>query len=210
MSDTGTGMDAETQKRIFEPFFTTKEKGKGTGLGLAMVYGIVSQSEGHVWVYSELNVGTVFKIYFPRGGDAGDTFPIPSPPSRAARGSETILLVEDEEALRKLVRGVLENKGYKVIAPDDIKEVLGLLQDHQGPIHLLLTDVVMPIMSGRELAERITSLHKETRVIYMSGYTNDAIVQHGVLDPGLNFVQKPFSPDAIARKVREVLDQPLS
>ena len=119
------------------------------------------------------------------------------------------MLVEDEEALRKLVMNVLQNKGYTVIAPENVAEALKMLQKHMGPIHLLLTDVVMPVLSGRELAERVTSLHKETKVIYMSGYTNDAIVQHGVLDPGLNFVQKPFSPDTIARKVREVLDQPL-
>ena len=206
VSDTGIGMDAETQKRIFEPFFTTKEKGKGTGLGLAMVYGIVRQSGGHIWVYSELNVGTVFKLYFPRSQETHAASHTPVQQPRSVRGSETILLVEDEESLRKLVKSILQRKGYAVLAPEDVMEALDIAQKHAGPIHLLLTDVIMPKMSGRDLAEQVVSFHKETRVVYMSGYTDDAIVQHGVLDSGVSFVQKPFSPDAIARKVREVLD----
>ncbi len=206
VSDTGIGMDAQVQKRIFEPFFTTKEKGQGTGLGLSMVYGIVRQSGGHIWVYSELNVGTVFKLYFPRSPETELSLPSRVSPSRGARGSETILLMEDEAPLRALVESVLKSKGYKVLAPKEVHKALEICRDHSGPIHLLLTDVVMPKMSGRELAEQVLAIHKNTKVVYMSGYTNDAIVQHGVLDSGVAFVQKPFSPEAIARKVREVLD----
>ncbi len=206
VSDTGTGMDTETQKRIFEPFFTTKEMGKGTGLGLAMVYGIVKQSDGNIFVYSELNIGTVVKVYFPRCMECEDSVKVSPSLSRTARGTETILLVEDEEALRALVESVLVRRGYTVFAPKGAPEALALAENHPGPIHLLLTDVVMPKMSGRELAEHITSRHPQTKVIYMSGYTGDAIVQHGVLESGVAFLQKPFSPESVALKVREVLD----
>ena len=207
VGDTGAGMDAETQKRIFEPFFTTKEKGKGTGLGLATVYGIVRQSGGNIWVYSEINIGTVFKLYFPRTMETelvAPAQPVQAPP---VQGSETILLVEDEEPLRMLVQSVLERRGYNVLAPKEIREALMLSENHGGTIHLLLTDVVMPKMSGRELAERVTSRRRGIKVIYMSGYTNDAIVQHGVLESEMAFLQKPFSQDAVLRKVREVLDR---
>jgi two-component system cell cycle sensor histidine kinase/response regulator CckA len=207
VSDTGSGMDAETRKHIFEPFFTTKEKGKGTGLGLAMVYGIVKQSGGSIWVYSELGVGTVFKIYFPRAMDSEETARTIKPALQPARGWETILLVEDEEPLRLLVKTVLERNGYTVIAPEGAKAAALCSENHPGTIHILLTDVIMPKMSGRELAEQILERRPAIKVIYMSGYTDDAIVQHGVLESGMAFLQKPFSPDAVVRKVREVLDQ---
>lgn len=206
VSDTGSGMNAETQRHIFEPL-TTKEKGKGTGLGLAMVYGIVRQSGGNIWVYSEINVGTVFKVYFPRRVASEEVVSAQSSQSHLVRGSETILLVEDEEALRVLAQSILEHRGYKVLAPKEVKEALALSENHGGPIHLLLTDVVMPKMSGSELAKQVISRHPGVKVIYMSGYTNDAIVQHGVLESEVSFLQKPFSPDSLARKVREVLDQ---
>ncbi len=207
VTDTGIGMDEETQAHIFEPFFTTKEKGKGTGLGLAMVYGTVKQSGGYIWVYSEPARGTTFKVYLPRVEDETDVVaPRQTANAEAARGSETILLVEDEEAVRSMVRGLLETHGYRVFAADKAREVLQFCQLEPGAIHLLLTDVVMPRMSGRELAERVTALHPETRVLYMSGYTDDAIVHHGVSNTGVAFIQKPFTPDALMGKVREVLD----
>ncbi|MBZ5561518.1 MAG: CHASE3 domain-containing protein [Acidobacteriia bacterium] len=207
VADTGIGMDEETQAHIFEPFFTTKEKGKGTGLGLAMVYGTVKQSGGYIWVYSEPARGTTFKVYLPRVEDHSEPIaPRQSVVAQVPRGSETILLVEDEEAVRSMVRGLLETHGYRVFAADQAREVLQFCQLEPGTIHLLLTDVVMPRMSGRELAERVIALHPETRVLYMSGYTDDAIVHHGVLNPGVAFIQKPFTPDALMGKVREVLD----
>jgi two-component system cell cycle sensor histidine kinase/response regulator CckA len=207
VSDAGCGMDAETQAHIFEPFFTTKEQGKGTGLGLATVYGIVKQSGGHIWVYSELGRSTTFKIYLPRvDGETEEPAAREKEPMVTAQGSETILLVEDEAEVRSLVRGVLESKGYTVLEARDGARALQLAAQHQGPIHLLLTDVVMPEMSGRELAERLETVHRGTKLLYMSGYTDNAIVHHGVLEPGTALLQKPFAPDALARKVREVLD----
>jgi PAS domain S-box-containing protein len=207
MSDTGIGMDAETQAHIFEPFFTTKGQGKGTGLGLATTYGIVKQSEGHIWVYSEPGKGTTFKVYLPRIDQAVEVIA----PTRAlvdelSRGSETILLAEDEEAVCSLVRGVLESRGYDVLKTKGANEALEIGERHKKHIHLLLTDVVMPQMSGRELAEHLAPLHPETKVLYMSGYTDSAVVHHGLLDPGTTFLQKPFTPDALTLKVREVLD----
>jgi PAS domain S-box-containing protein len=206
VSDTGCGMDPETQLRIFEPFFTTKEKGKGTGLGLSTVYGIVKQSGGYVFAYSELSRGTTFKIYLPRVDEAAAEH-LPEWHARLAlRGSESILLVEDEESVRELIAEALQAQGYNVLVAGNGQEALALAASANCRIDLMITDVVMPGMSGRELATRLVQSRSEMRVLYLSGYTEDAIVHHGVLDPGTAFLQKPFSLDALACKVREVLD----
>ena len=206
VSDTGIGIDAQVKAHIFEPFFTTKEKGKGTGLGLATVYGIVKQSDGSIWVDSEPGQGTTFKIYLPRVEAAAEP-PAPKPmPPASVRGSETILLAEDEEAVRNLMRRVLEAHGYTLLVAADGQEALRLADGHKGPIHLLLTDIVMPNLGGRQLAERVVSARHATKVLYLSGYTDDAIVHHGVLEPGIAFLEKPFTPQGLARKVRELLD----
>jgi len=207
VSDNGLGMDAETQEHLFEPFFTTKEVGKGTGLGLSTVYGIVKQSCGNISVHSEPRKGTLFQIYFPRVHEAAEVWEQPrkSDPERLT-GTETVLLVEDQGIVRNLVRHVLERREYTVLEASHGEEALQLANRHEGSIHLLVTDVVLPRMSGRQLAERIAALRPEVRVLYMSGYTDDAIVHHGVLDPGISFLQKPFTPDALARKIREILD----
>ena len=207
VSDTGVGMDAATQSRIFEPFFTTKEIGKGTGLDLATVYGIVKQSGGNIWVYSEPGQGAVFKIYLPRvDGIADCGRAIGRAPSRNLRGTETVLLVEDEDVVRNLVRSVLERSGYLVLEASTGMKAMEVLDQLSGRVHLLLTDVVVPGMSGPELAEKVTASRPGTPVLYMSGYTDKAIVHHGVLDVGLAFIQKPFTPEALLRKIREVLD----
>ncbi len=209
ISDTGHGMDERTQARLFEPFFTTKEKGKGTGLGLSTVYGIIKQSGGAVWVYSELGHGTTFKIYLPLVVDVMDTLPLaPAPGAESATGTETILLVEDEEAVRLLAREALEEVGFQVLEARHGGEALMISQQYQGVIHLLVTDVVMPEMSGRVLADRLVPQRPALKVLYMSGYTDNAIVHQGVLDPGTAFLPKPFSPDALVRRVREILDLP--
>jgi PAS domain S-box-containing protein len=205
ISDTGMGMDAETQARIFEPFFTTKELGKGTGLGLSTVYGIVKQSGGFVWVYSEPGHGTTFKIYLPQV-DAEKTTKGKPVDEAAQHGSETILVVEDEEVVRKVAREILEGAGYDVLVADKSEEAIRLCIEHPQEIHLLLSDVVMPGASGREVADRLVSLRPEMKVLFMSGYTDEAIVHHGVLDPGVKFIQKPFSLAALCKRVREVLD----
>ena len=207
VSDTGVGMDAQTKARIFEPFFTTKEKGKGTGLGLSTVYGIVKQSGGYVWVYSEPGHGTTFKLYLPRV-DAPAEPQAPPRETATLTGTETILLAEDDEILRPLTKGLLAKLGYTVLDAESAEQALAVAGARQGPIHLLVADVVMPGASGRELARRLAQSRPETRVLYVSGYTDDAIVHHGMLDPGLKFLQKPFTPAALARKVREVLDAP--
>jgi PAS domain S-box-containing protein len=207
ISDTGTGMDAETQKRIFEPFFTTKEAGKGTGLGLSTVYGIVRQSGGSIEVYSEPGRGTTFKVYLPRlAGD--EAAPRPASGLRRAlpTGSETVLVVEDEAAIRQLTNLILKKAGYTVLLAESPVAAERIAGSHPGPIHLLLTDVVMPGMRGPELAERLLRLRPDLRVLYMSGYTDDAIAHHGFLDAGTEFLQKPFTPLRLMQKIREVLD----
>jgi PAS domain S-box-containing protein len=205
VSDTGTGMTPETKARIFEPFFTTKEKGKGTGLGLSTVYGIVKQSGGYVWVYTEAGRGTTFKIYLPRIDAPAEQLLPPREPGGVA-GTETILLAEDDAMLRPLAKGLLEKLGYTVLDAENATAALAAARTHDGPIHLLLADVVMPGASGRELARQLALSRPETKVLYVSGYTDDAIVHHGMLEPGLNFLQKPFTPAVLARKVRDVLD----
>jgi PAS domain S-box-containing protein len=206
VSDTGCGMDAPTRSRIFEPFFTTKEPGKGTGLGLATVYGIVKQSDGYIWVYSEPGQGSVFKIYLPRLKHVSDKGSTEAERVLPPRGTETILLVEDEEVVRALVGDILTGNGYQALLASHSEEAFRLSGRHEGPIHLMVTDVVMPGMSGRELAERLASSRPLMKVLYISGYTDDAVVRHGVLVEGTAFLQKPFTPDTLLRKVREVLD----
>ena len=207
VSDSGAGMDADTLVHIFEPFFTTKAMGQGTGLGLATVYGIVKQSDGYISVYSEVGRGTTFKVYLPRvEEEAPAVARAPKVAQAVARGTETVLLVEDEEPLRELAREYLESNGYRVLEAATGGDALRVAGEHAGPIHLLLTDVVMPGMGGRELAQQLVQQRPETRVLYMSGYTDDAIVHHGVLDPGVVFLPKPFTLETLARKLREVLD----
>jgi CheY-like chemotaxis protein len=206
VSDTGVGMDTEIQSHLFEPFFTTKEQGKGTGLGLSTVYGIIKQSGGHIWVYSEPGYGTTFKVYLPRIEEPAKN---PEPKKDSAElfgGSETILLVEDEEKVRTLIRNNLQSNGYTVLEARHGGEALPICEQHEGPIHLVVTDVVMPQMGGSEMVERLASQHPEMKVLYMSGYTDNVIVHHSVLQPGVAFLQKPFTPNALVRKVREVLD----
>ena len=208
VSDTGTGMSPDTQAHIFEPFFTTKEVGKGTGLGLSMVYGIVKQSGGYIWVYSEPDRGTTFKIYLPRVDQPAEAVAAEKRPAGVQRGTETILLVEDDDQLRQLTSSVLAHCGYKVLTANGTEEGLALCRENHRDIRLLVTDVIMPGMNGRQLAEQVKQISPSTRVLYVSGYTSNAIVHYGVLDPGLWFLPKPFSLSALIAKVREVLDAP--
>jgi two-component system cell cycle sensor histidine kinase/response regulator CckA len=208
VSDNGSGMDQETLSRIFDPFFTTKESTKGTGLGLSTVYGIVKQSGGTIFVYSEPGRGTTFKIYLPRSDKAVSATTEPRVEVDTLRGSETVLVVEDEEAVRKLIEQALRKYGYRVIEATNGAEALRVCENHDPPIRLMVTDVVMPGMSGRELAARVREQLPDLRVLYMSGYTDDTVIRHGLLDASMFFLQKPFTPSALARKVRETLDQP--
>jgi PAS domain S-box-containing protein len=208
ISDTGMGMDAETQNHIFEPFYTTKGL-KGTGLGLSTVYGIVKQSEGYIWVYSETGKGTTFKIYLPRVSAPIETEAVqPAAGAQPGQNRETILLVEDEENLRQLTRLSLQNQGYSVLDAADGAAAIRLSQAHKGPIHLLLTDVIMPGMNGRELANQVSPTRPEMKVLYMSGYTENHIGHNGTLDQGISLLQKPFTLPALKAKVREALDTP--
>jgi CheY-like chemotaxis protein len=200
-------MDKATLARIFEPFFTTKEIGKGTGLGLSTVFGILQQSGGSVWVYSEPGKGTTFKTYFPRVDAAADTAVSTSPPPSAG-GSETILLVEDDDQVRGVARGILRRAGYNVIEARNAGEALLHSEQHPGRIHLLLTDVVMPGMSGPALAKRLGTARADMKVLCMSGYTDDSIVRHGVLEAEIAYIQKPITPDALTTRVRQVLEAP--
>lgn len=206
VSDTGHGMDAATQARIFEPFFTTKELGKGTGLGLATVFGIVNQSGGDIYVYSEVGQGTTFKIYLPRAVDEKDAIRGPRPQATARHGTETVVLVEDQEENRKLMIEILESYGYSVLSAENGQLALQHMRDDPRPVDLLLTDVIMPGMSGVELAKTVLHRYPNVRVIFMSGYTPDAVNRHGVTEVGAAFLQKPFGPSELALKVREVLD----
>ena len=204
VTDTGMGMDAATQARIFEPFFTTKEIGKGTGLGLATVQGIVQQSGGFIWVYSEPGHGTCFKVYLPRVDEPVSTL---GSESDATRGTETIMVVEDMAAVRAVTREMLERYGYTVVEAADGQAAQRIADGFEGRIHLVLTDVVMPHVGGRDLAEVLGKVRPETKVLFMSGYTDDAVVRHGILQDGIPYLQKPFTPKSLARKVREVLDR---
>jgi CheY-like chemotaxis protein len=199
-------MTPEVRDRVFEPFFTTKEEGKGTGLGLSTVYGIVKQSEGNIWIYSEPGHGTTFKIYLPQVEELWEEVKEKVVEKELPRGSETVLVVEDEQEVRKLAVRVLKMQGYKVLEASQGDDALRLCEEHNRPIQLMVTDVVMPGMDGRELTNRLMLLHPEIRVLYMSGYTDNIIVHHGILERGINYIQKPFTVGALAGKVREVLD----
>jgi PAS domain S-box-containing protein len=206
VGDTGHGMDEATLARVFEPFFTTKEVGKGTGLGLAIVYGFVKQSGGHVEVSSEPGRGTIFKVYLPRAAETAPSMRSSPGLLKVPKGTETVLLVEDEDAVRTLARLVLQSSGYTVLEARDGQEGLGVAQQHPGTIQLLVTDLVMPRMSGRQLADLLTDTRPSLQVLFLSGYTDEAVLRHGGTDAGVALLQKPFSPIGLARKVREVLD----
>jgi signal transduction histidine kinase len=205
VSDTGSGMDEAVRLQIFEPFFTTKEKGRGTGLGLATVYGIVKQAGGHIWMYSEVGEGTAFKIYLPRATDPVDAASVYEPAGSSPRGTETLLIAEDESELRSLATAALQALGYHVLVAVDGVAALALAVDHKGEIDLLVTDVVMPRMSGKDLAEQLRISRPSMKVLYVSGYTEETLLHHGTADPGTAFLAKPYTLSDLSHKVREVL-----
>ena len=206
VSDTGIGMDKETQEHIFEPFFTTKEVGKGTGLGLSTAYGIVKQNNGFIWVYSETGKGATFKVYLPKVERGVEAEEKERTCVEDLGGSETVLIVEDDDSLRNLAEKALQQQGYRTLVAENGEDALEVSKEYEGSIDLMITDVVMPKMGGKEAADRLQPLYPQMKVIYMSGYTDNAIVRHGVLRPGLNFLEKPFTPEGLARKVREELN----
>jgi two-component system cell cycle sensor histidine kinase/response regulator CckA len=207
VSDTGSGMTPEVKEKVFEPFFTTKEKSKGTGLGLSTVYGIIKQSGGNIWVYSELGQGTTFKIYLPRVDEQAEELPEKPKIGEIPRGNETILIVEDDEPVRKLAARILKRQGYTVLEAHHEAEAISIGKERKEPIHIMLVDVIMPEVSGNQLVVSMRQVRQDFKVLYMSGYTDNAIVHHGILEKGVNYIQKPFTMDGLARKVREVLDK---
>jgi nitrogen-specific signal transduction histidine kinase/CheY-like chemotaxis protein len=208
VGDTGCGMDAETKARIFEPFFTTKSADNGTGLGLSMVYGVVKQTGGHIVAESEVGAGTTFTIYLPRVHVSNEEAQEPDVSAEPLQGSETVLLVEDERIVRDLAATMLRNRGYRVVEATSGSHALEVARNHDGPLHLLVTDVVMPGMSGCELADRIVAARPGIRLLYMSGYASDATAHHGMVDTHSAFLRKPFTPRALATRVRAALDEP--
>ena len=210
VTDTGCGMAPEVKAKIFEPFFTTKGLGKGTGLGLATVYGIVHQSGGHISAHSEIGVGTTFNVYLRRENIPAPTTKTRSGMMQPPQGTETVLLVEDEDGVRALTRCILTGCGYTVLEACEAEQAVEIAEEHPGSLDLLISDVVMPGLGGRMVADRVSELHPDVRVLFVSGYPDDAVVRHGVFQNGVNFLQKPYSPFALANKVREVLDTPSS
>ena len=206
ITDSGTGMDEKTKARLFEPFFTTKEQGKGTGLGLSTVYGIVKQSDGYISVYSELGKGSTFKVYLPRVDAVAERSKVTGAIQAANRGTETILLVEDEDGVRRLVRDIIARQGYKVMEARSGEEALNLAAEPGAKIDLLLTDLVLSQMSGRELSDHLLAEKKDLKVLFMSGYTDDAALHSGVLSQSSAFIQKPFTASLLSQKLRELLD----
>ena len=210
VSDDGCGMDEATRSRIFEPFFSTKEKGKGTGLGLSMVYGTVEQSGGSIKVLSAPGRGTTIEIWLPRVDPVEQAASVPEPKKpleiKSPLGTETVLLAEDDQGVRRIAREFLKMNGYQVLEAGNATEAIRIARECTGPIHLLLTDIVMPGLKGEELVERVMSIRPDLKVLYMSAYTEDAVVNLGILAPGTNFIEKPFGPEDLARKVRKVLE----
>jgi CheY-like chemotaxis protein len=208
VSDTGCGMDAETKRRLFEPFFTTKERGKGTGLGLSTCYGIVKQSEGWIWVYSEPQQGTVFKVYLPVADAAAEPTVTALTTPALAKGHETVLVIEDDPQVREMVRRVLGSRHYEILEARDGEQAMAVANAHGGPIDLVLSDVIIPGLNGPEIVQKVQQQRDGTRALFMSGYTDHAVLRDRILGTGVDFIQKPFAPDALAIKVREVLDAP--